>query len=259
MEYLYAIFLGVVQGLTEFIPVSSSGHLVVLHDFLDFDLYSDLAFDVALHTGTFLALLIFFWKDIIHYITKERRMLLLILVGAVPAGLVGLFLEGVIGFYLRNPWIVALMLVVVGIVFLLVEKCARRKYDLENMTWRQALTVGLLQIIALVPGTSRSGITIVGGMLGGMKRDQAARFSFLIGIPIFAGASLKKGYDLSTIQIGSGQWALIAVGLLTSFVVGFFCIKYLLLFLKKYPLNVFAYYRFFLAALIITLLLTTKN
>ncbi|MBU0731838.1 undecaprenyl-diphosphatase UppP [Patescibacteria group bacterium] len=255
MEYLYAIFLGIVQGLTEFIPVSSSGHLVALHDFLNFNLYSDLAFDVALHTGTFLALLIFFWKDLIHYITKEHRMLWLILIGAVPAGLVGLFLEDIIDFYLRNPWIVALMLVIVGIIFLLVEKYAQQKYDLKNMTWRQALTVGLLQIISLIPGTSRSGITIVGGMISGMKRDQAARFSFLIGIPIFAGAALKKGYDLSKIEIGSDQWTLIAIGLITSFVVGFFCIKYLLLFLKKYPLNVFAYYRFALAAIIVLFLI----
>jgi len=123
------------------------------------------------------------------------------------------------------------------------------------MTWRQALTVGLLQIISLIPGTSRSGITIVGGMIGGMKRDQAARFSFLIGIPIFAGATLKKGYDLSKIEIGSDQWTLIAIGLITAFIVGFFCIKYLLLFLKKYPLNVFAYYRFVLAAIIVLFLI----
>ena len=255
MEYFYAIFLGIVQGLTEFLPISSSGHLVVLHDFLNFNLSSDLAFDVALHTGTFFALLIFFFKDIIYYITKERRMLWLIIIGAVPAGFVGLFLENIIEFYLRNPWIVALMLIIVGIIFIVVEKYAKQQLTLKTMTWKQALVVGIAQIISLIPGTSRSGITMVTGLAMDMKREQAARFSFLIALPIFFGATLKKGYDLSKIDIGSNEWGLILVGLITAFIVGYFCIKYLLKYLQKHTLDIFAYYRFALAAIIIIFLL----
>ncbi|MBU0671353.1 undecaprenyl-diphosphatase UppP [Patescibacteria group bacterium] len=255
MDIIYSIILGAIQGLTEFLPISSSGHLVILHDFLKFNLESDLAFDVALHTGTLLALLTFFFKDIIHYFTKERKMLWIILVGAFPAALVGFFLEDVIDFYLRFSWIVAIMLIIGGILFLVAEKYSKLLLDLKDLTWKKALFVGLAQILALIPGTSRSGITIIAGMGAKLKREQAARFSFLIGLPIFFGATLIKAYDLTKMNIPSNEWILFAVGLITAFIVGFLCIKYLLLFLEKHTLKIFAYYRFILAFIIILFLI----
>lgn len=259
MEIIYSIILGAIQGLTEFIPISSSGHLIVLHDFLKFNLESNLAFDVALHTGTLIALLVFFFKDIIHYFTKERNMLWIILIGVVPAAIVGFFLEDIIDTFLRNTWVVVVMLIIGGILFLLAEKYSKLELDLKELTWKKALFIGFAQILALIPGTSRSGITIIAGMSTKLKREQAARFSFLIGLPIFLGATLIKGYDLTKMNIPSNEWTLLAVGLTTSFIVGFFCIKYLLMFLQKHTLNVFAYYRFILAAIIIIILLTTNN
>lgn len=255
MDIVYSIILAIVQGLTEFIPVSSSGHLVILHDILSFNLTSDLAFDVALHAGTFVAVLIFFAKDIIYYIKNYFKLIWLILLASIPAGLVGLLLEDIIDQVLRNTWIVAIMLVIVGILFIITEKYAKTEIDLKKLNWQQALFVGIAQILALIPGTSRSGITIIAGMFMKLKREQAARFSFLIAIPIFAGATLKKTWDLSKISIDSSEWVVIIIGLIVSGIVGYFCIKYFLKFLEKYPLNWFAYYRFILAFILIIYLI----
>ncbi|MFH0818563.1 MAG: undecaprenyl-diphosphate phosphatase [Patescibacteria group bacterium] len=255
MEILYSIIFGIIQGITEFLPVSSSGHLIILHNILSFNLVSDIAFDVALHAGTFLALLIFFGKDIINYCRHQQRFMAIIIVAAVPAGIAGLFLEDIIDLYLRNIWIIVATLIIVGVLFILIEKRVSTEKTMIDINVKSALKIGFFQILALIPGTSRSGITIYAGMASGLKREQAARFSFLIGLPIFAGATLKKSWDLSQIGIAPEQWLYIAVGIITSFVVGIISIKFLLKFLEKYSLRAFAYYRFALAVVLIIYLL----
>lgn len=255
MEFFYATLLGIVQGITEFVPVSSSGHLVILHDLLNFDLSSDLAFDVALHTGTLVAIIIFFFKDIIRYIKTKDVILWYILIAIIPAGIAGLLFEDYIDEVLRSSWVVVVMLVVVGVLFILGEKYFKQEMDMKGLTWKKALIIGVAQVLALVPGTSRSGITILAGMGTKMKREQAARFSFLIGLPIFAGAGLKKGYDLSKMSISQSEWIIFAIGFVVSAIVGYFCVKYLLKFLEKYSLRGFAYYRFILAFIIIIYLI----
>lgn len=255
MQIIYAIILGTVQGITEFFPVSSSGHLVVLHNLFDFELVSDLAFDVALHLGTLVSLILFFYRDIIDYFRKKDKILGHILVAMLPAGLAGFLLEDFIDSILRSDWIVASMLIIVGVFFILGEKYFKAQRDLNSLSWKKSLVIGLAQILALIPGTSRSGITILAGMGTGLKREQAARFSFLVGLPIFLGAGLKKGWDLSQLSLAPNEWLVFIVGFLTSAGVGYFGVKYLLKILAKNSLRGFAYYRFGLAALLIIYLL----
>lgn len=251
MEYIAAIILGIVQGVTEFLPVSSSGHLIILHDWFNFQVANELAFDVALHVGTFIALLVFFAKELIDYIKRKDKILLYIIIGCLPAGIVGFLLEDIIDQYLRTGWIVALMLILVGGLFIYIEKVAKQNKELSALNWRSALAIGAAQIIALIPGTSRSGITTVMGMQLGLKRTAAVRFSFLISLPIFAGAALKQCLDFSTMNLNSSEYWVMGLGLISSAVTGYFCVKYLLIFFRKYSLKTFAYYRFALAAIII--------
>jgi undecaprenyl-diphosphatase len=143
------------------------------------------------------------------------------------------------------------MLILVGIIFLIVEKFYKGELNLSNLKWQGALTIGLCQILALIPGTSRSGITIISGMALGLKRSEAARFSFLMAMPLILGAALSKGVDLMSISLSGREIAMFAIGLFSSALVGYLAVKYLLRFVSQHKLNVFAYYRFTLAALIL--------
>lgn len=265
MDHLYSIILGIIQGLTEFWPVSSSGHLVIAHDFLNFDFASDLGFDVALHLGTLLALLLFFYKDIYRYIVAffksfanwdlknnlDQRIAWFILVGTIPAAVIGFFIANIADTAFRNLWLVVSMLIVFGILFILFEKLFPKIYELHKLTWFGAILIGVAQAIALVPGVSRSGITIITGLSQGLKREVAASFSFLLSIPVVLGAGLKKLYDLNSVGLESSEWGVMLVGFFMAAIVGYIAIKFLLKFLQNNSLNVFAYYRFFLAGVII--------
>lgn len=264
MDYIFSLIFGAVQGITEFFPVSSSGHLILLHEILDFNLSDNLAFDVALHFGTFLALVVFFYRDLVALLkawvgsfasweiktNANQRLSWLILIAIIPAGLVGYFFENQIENLFHRPWIIAVMLIFVGIIFLIVEKCGTFKQDLNELSLRQALIIGLAQIMALIPGTSRSGITIIAGMATKLNRTEATRFSFLMATPLILGASLAKGIDLVRINLSQTEIIIFVVGLISSAIVGYIAIKYLLKFVSKYGLSFFAYYRFVLAGLI---------
>jgi undecaprenyl-diphosphatase len=245
-----AIILGVVQGLTEFFPVSSTAHLIVLPWFFGWrgDV-NTLTFDVALHAGTLIALLFCFWKDWAELFTKKQKLLGMIIFATIPAGVAGFFLNDIIEKSLREPLLISVMLVVVGFVMLAAEKTEKYK-DIEQVKYLDALTIGIAQATALIPGVSRSGITISAGLFKGLKREPSARFSFLISTPIIAGATLLHLRKLLTSQ-GTYDFQLFTVGLITSSITGFLAIKFLLTFLKKHPLNIFVYYRFMLAAVII--------
>ncbi|MFA6027825.1 MAG: undecaprenyl-diphosphate phosphatase [Patescibacteria group bacterium] len=255
MDIFYSIIFAIVQGITEFLPVSSSGHLIILHDIFDMHLTSDLAFDVALHAGTFFAILIYFYRDLVKFYKTSPRTLVLICMGAIPAGVVGYFLEDFIDSSLRSLNVIIVMLVAVGVLLIVAEKYHKPLLTLKHLTWQQTLTIGIAQIFALVPGTSRSGITIIAGIATNLKRREAAEFAFLIGLPIFGLATLKKVWDLSQVGVAAHEWTVILIGFFVSGVVGFFVIKYLLKFLDKYSLKWFAYYRFALAFVLIIYLL----
>lgn len=246
-----AIILGVIQGITEFFPVSSTAHLIILPWFFEWkgDV-NTLTFDVALHGGTLTALLFCFWKDWVELFTKKQKFLTLIIVASIPAGIAGFFLNDIVEKSLREPFLISVMLVAVGFVMLAAEKVAKYK-DMEKVDYLDALMIGIAQATALIPGVSRSGITISAGLFKGLKREASARFSFLISTPIIAGAALLHLKKLLTCP-SIYDFQLFAAGLILSFITGIFAIKFLLAFLKKYALNIFVYYRFILAVVIIT-------
>jgi undecaprenyl-diphosphatase len=247
---LEALILGIVQGITEFIPVSSTAHLILLPWFFNWNSeVNTLTFDIALHGGTLGALLCCFWKDWVDLIFRKQRFLGLIFIASVPAGIAGIFFNDVIETSMRSPVIISLMLVVVGVIMLLSEKGSRHK-NIDAVSFKDVLVIGIAQAIAIVPGVSRSGVTIAAGLFRGLGREASARFSFLLSTPIIAGAVILHSRK-AFISPESYDLKLFAVGLIASFLTGFAAIKFLLSFLRKYPLNVFVFYRFILAVVII--------
>lgn len=255
MQLLQAFILGLVQGLTEFIPVSSSGHLILFDHWLGFK--GGLTFDIALNIGTLIALYLFFWRDFYQLITgifrpgKDRRLALLIILGTIPAVIAGVFLESYAETAFRSVRLVAINLMIVAVLMLVVDKFAKRNLTIDDATPKKALLVGLAQAIALVPGVSRSGITIVAGLSAGFDRVAATRFSFLLSGPIILGATLKVLADGESLSQVAMQPALFIVGIVASFISGYFAIGFLLKYLARRGLAVFAYYRLALGAIIL--------
>jgi undecaprenyl-diphosphatase len=259
MGIINAIILGIVQGLTEFIPVSSSGHLVIFHQWLGVT-QSGLAFDVALHLGTLLALLIFFRNDLIRLIKsvfmggKDRKLALLLIIATIPAVIVGYLLESSAESTFRSVRLVAINLMVVALIMLLAERYSARQKDktlLDDVRPKQAIAIGLAQAVAIIPGVSRSGSTIITGLFAGMDRVAATRFSFLLGIPITFGAIVKVFLSDNGLLELSKQPNIFMVGVVSAFISGMFAITFLLKYLAKHTLDVFAYYRIGLAILVL--------
>ena len=256
MSVLEAILLGIIQGLTEFIPVSSSGHLIIADTLFGVG-NGSLAFDVALHGGTLLALLLYFWNDVVElakalFVKSDKTTLAwLLVISTIPAVVVGLLLEGYAEDTFRSSILVSANLAIVAIIMLWAEhryKHSKKHTTLDKTSRRQALTMGFAQALAVVPGVSRSGITITSGLFAGMDRIAATRFSFLLGIPIIFGAFIKAvlfGDGLMQIQQDT---AVFFVGIIAAFLSGLIAIKFLLRYLAKHSLKLFAYYRLLLAA-----------
>lgn len=264
MPYFLAILAGAIQGLTEFIPVSSTAHLVIFHNLFGFDLPDNLAFDAILHLGTFFALLAFFWREIWGLIKGffssltnwnlkndfNQRLAWLIVVGSIPAVMAGFLLNDLIDQYLHNGrpamMVIAAALILVALLFWLAERYAEQTDGLKELTWKKSLLVGLAQSLALIPGVSRSGLTIIAGLGQKLKRGEAAKFSFLLSMPIIFGAGAK-----SLLQIGFDRnvnWLMLACGFLSALFFGYLAVKFLLKYLTSHSLSVFAWYRVILAA-----------
>ncbi len=244
-----AIILGIVQGLTEFFPVSSTAHLIIFPWFFNWKGAVDtLTFDIALHAGTLFALIACFWKDWLAMVSKNTKLLWLILIATVPAGAAGYLFNDLVEYALRSPLIIVMALVVIGIVMLISEKTYKHK-KLDDLSVTDVLLIGCMQAVALIPGVSRSGITISAGLFRGLERGESARFSFLLATPVIAGALLLHAGDILSIATGQNISIFIA-GFLVSGITGFAAIKFLLSFFRKYPLNLFVYYRFILAVVI---------
>lgn len=261
MNILQVLILGIVQGLTEFIPVSSSGHLVLLHDWLGVE-QSGLAFDVALHFGTLLALLIYFRKDIVKLVVAifkggpMRRLAWILIVATLPAVVAGYFLNDLAETAFRSNRLVAMNLIIVAILMLIAERFYRRhkeKTQLEKVSPKQGLAIGVAQAVALVPGTSRSGITITTGLFAGLDRVAATRFSFLLGIPAMIGAILKIFIIDGGASDVSAQLSMFVVGIIAALASGLFAIIFLLRFLARHTLDIFAYYRIGVGLLVLIL------
>ena len=278
MDILRAVLLGIVQGLTEFLPISSSAHLIIIPWLFGWEPFG-LAFDVALHVGTLAAILTYFRRELIAIpvgLMKERatlgrgrlpadpmaRLGLYIAVATLPAAVVGLLAEGAIerafhGDPLSHGAIavIAVVLVIVGLVLELADRRGNPAVRSgAEITFRQALLVGLAQTLALIPGASRSGTTITAGLFAGLSRADAARFSFLLGVPLIAGAGTKQMAELAVDGLGDVSLAVFLVGIVTAALTGYAAIAGLLRFLQRRPVTVFVVYRVVLGVGLLALL-----
>jgi len=261
MDLVQAVVLAIVQGLSEFLPISSSGHLILIPHFLG---WSDqgLAFDVAVHVGTLLAVLIYFrrqlgtmavaWVDSVlrRKHTRDSRLAWQILVATVPVGLVGLAFDDFIETNLRSPLFVAGTLTVFGLLMYAADRFGKGDRDEYGLSWGQALTIGVAQALALMPGTSRSGVTMTAGRMLGLTRSAAARFSFLLAVPGIAAAGAYEGLKLAT-SPEPVAWQPMLVGAFFAALSGIACIHFLIRFIERIGLLPFALYRLLLAALIV--------
>ena len=255
-----AVLLGIIQGLTEFLPVSSSAHLILARLFFGWETPPELglAFDVALHLGTLAAILTFFRVEIVAMcralpsVFSARAgetgwLMRMIAVGTIPIVIIGLLFTDVVEQQLRTPGIAATALAVGAVAMLAAERVGTRTRTEATMGWIDALAIGCAQAAALVPGVSRSGSTIAIGMFLGMRRDAAARFTFLLAIPATLAAAGKESLELRHLALNVDMVLLFAIGILVSGAVGYLTIKYFLRFLAGHRLDVFAYYRILLA------------
>lgn len=270
---IHAAVLGLVQGLTEFLPISSSAHLILVPKFLGWnDAFADsAAFDVMLHMGTLAALLIYFRSDLWRYLwawlaslrdrrigdDPNRRIAWLLVISVVPAALLGAAFESSFDTAFREQiaWIAVFTLAGAALLWL-AERWGTRARGLEAMTRTDAAVIGVGQAVALFPGISRSGITIATGLFLGLERDTAARFSFLMSVPVIAGAGIFKARTIVGSELGAAQVGELVVGVLTSAVFGFIAVAFLLRYLRGHGTGIFIAYRIGLAALIFAFLLS---
>ncbi len=265
MTILQSILLGIVQGLTEFIPVSSSAHLLIGQHLMKLDPGGDyLTYTVLVQLGTLLALIVYYWKDLWRILVAwlrdlinglilrrqkpfndaEARMGWFLIIGTIPAAVAGLLFKHLIEQLFSTPLVEAAIRILITIVLLLLaERFGRRSRTLASLTWLDALWVGIAQILSVFPGASRSGSTISGGMLRGLDRPSAARFAFLLSVPIMLAAGGYESFDLLRHgQVASSLLPAILAGIATAAIVGYLAIRWLLNYIARRPLYVFAVY-----------------
>jgi undecaprenyl-diphosphatase len=262
------IVLSLIEGVTEFLPISSTGHLIVGTEVLQFDSVGTV-FEIFIQIGAVVAVIVYYRMTFMQHVhelrwnLKIRRFWLFILVAFIPAATLGLLLHEQIETVLFSPTVVAISLIVGGIVFLVVERLPQFKEatdhpskitDITDVTFRQALIVGLVQVLALIPGMSRSGASIVGGMLSGMNRKIATEFSFFLAIPTLGGATVYK-LAISLDQLQGNDWVLLAIGTVFSGIFAWFAIDWLLRYISQNSFVIFGYYRI-LAGLVILALVS---
>jgi len=249
-----AAIMGVVEGLTEFLPISSTGHLILAGALLGFDDDKAKVFDIAIQTGAILAVILVYWQKIRDTVvalptqSQARQFALNVLIAFVPAVVLGLLFGKAIKAHLFTPVVVASTFIIGGFIILWAEKrqanaaTAPRIQDVDDMDWKDALKVGLVQCLAMVPGTSRSGATIIGGMLLGLSRKAATDFSFYLAIPTLIGAGAYSLYKERAL-LSMADLPLFGVGLLFSFISAWLCVRWLLRFISTHNFNGFAWYR----------------
>lgn len=256
MLYLQVIILGIVQGIAEFLPISSSAHLIIFRDL--FGIGSSignnvaLAFDIALHLGTLIAICLYFFKDFLKILingftrpkSKDGKMMWFILLATIPAAIFGVLFESVIEEAVRgNFMLIAFALMFMGVVIYLCDKHFSQKKDFEQMTWMDALVIGCAQVFALIPGFSRSGTTIAAARCMKLNREDAAKFSFYLSAPVVAGAVILTLLKDSTMALIGANLGIFGLGILISFIAGLLCIKFLLKYIKTHDFKIFMWYR----------------
>ncbi|RAP45858.1 MAG: undecaprenyl-diphosphatase [Methanosphaera sp. rholeuAM6] len=271
MDIISAIILGAVQGLSEFLPISSSGHLALLPHILGVE--TGLAFDTVLHIGTLLAIFSFFWKDIMNLIkgfllslidltegfdtfkkglteVPEKRFSWLIIIGTIPTGILGILLKDAIENTFRGTAFIGFFLIVTGLILYYSERHSSGNITVSNMSFTQSVIIGICQGLAVLPGISRSGATIASGLCLGLEREYAARYSFLLSIPAVLGAGLIQIKDITTID---APLTVLLAGFVSSVIFGYLAIKLLMKMIKGWSLDIFAYYCWIVGALTLIL------
>jgi undecaprenyl-diphosphatase len=260
MTLIQSIILGLIQGFTEFIPVSSSGHLVLIPELFGWEVQST-SFDITIHAATLLALIIYFRRDLAKLVTNFRKeetkkLLLNLIIVSIPAGIIGLLFEDFIDQHFKSVWIIAIMLILLGIVFILVDNFFKKtSKTIDKLSTGNTLIIGIAQAIAFIRGTSRSGITMLGGLISGLTNKEAAKFSFLAGIPIMTVVVLKQLVEFSIEGLGELDMTNLLIGFSSAFISGLLAIKFMLSFLKTKGLSPFGIYRIILGIIILIVLL----
>lgn len=262
LETVKIIILGIIEGITEWLPVSSTGHILLFNYFFPVELSYDFmqAFNVIIQLGAILAVPVFFGKKILP-LSKSKQdnaktltLWLKIIVACIPAGIIGILFDDILDEYLHTPFVIACTLIIYGILFIVVENNTSNKElkitSVHGISYKNALFIGLFQVLSLIPGTSRSGVTLLGALLLGITRTAGAEFTFFLAIPVMFGASLVKlikfGFVFSTSEITA-----LILGCSIAFAVSLFCINFLMKFVKRHTLKSFGIYRIILGLLII--------
>lgn len=277
IEILKAILFGIVEGITEWLPISSTGHMILLDEFIKLGVTSEFykLFEVVIQLGAIFAVVVIYFKNIwpivknkktnkIGFDSKIMNLWGKILVACIPAAVLGLLFDDWLDEHLYNSVVVSIALIVYGIIFIVIEgkKIGSQKTkSLNDITYKQALQIGAFQLLALIPGTSRSGSTIIGGLLIGLDRSIAAEFTFFLAIPVMAGASLLKlvKYIVKVGLVVSGlEVSILVVATITAFIVSVLIIKFLMSYIRKHDFKVFGYYRIVLGILVLLYFLLIK-
>ena len=267
IEIFKAILFGIVEGITEWLPISSTGHMILLNDFVKLGVSEEFyeLFEVVIQLGAILAVVVMYFKVICPYgfgkdkneTKKTYNLWGKIIVACLPAAVIGILFDDLLDKYLYNSVVVALMLIIYGIIFLVIENKnidKRKVSSLEDISYKQALGIGGFQLLSLIPGTSRSGATIIGGLLLGLKRSVAAEFTFFLAIPVMAGASFLKlvkyvlevGFVFETLEI-----LILLTGSIVAFIVSILIIRFLMDYIRKHDFKVFGYYRIVLGLIVL--------
>jgi len=272
--FIQTVIMGIIQGITEWLPISSTGHLILFNEFCPMNVSSQFmeTFKVVIQFGSILAVVVLYWSKLNPFTRSKtdgqisnfslgskvflsRKTIILylkVLVGVIPAGVIGLLFDDIIEGYLSGPVVIAIALIFYGVVFIVIEsmKITPKYSDLDTLPFKTAFLIGVFQILALIPGTSRSGSTIIGATIIGCSRFVAAEFSFFLAIPVMLGASalklLKAGFAFS-----GAEWVVLSLGTVVSFVVSVLAIKFLMGYIRKHDFKGFGYYRIVLGVLLI--------
>lgn len=266
IEILKVIFLGIVEGITEWLPISSTGHMLLVDEFITLNMSESFKemFFVVIQLGAIIAVVVMFWKKMWPFQFKDKlqpkvnmdtiNMWLKVVVACIPSAVLGLFFDDLLEKYFGNAVTIAIMLIAYGIAFIVVESWNKKRTPkvkaLDDITYRTAFVIGLFQVLSMIPGTSRSGATIIGALIIGVSRTAAAEFTFFLAVPTMVGASalklVKFGFDFTGEEIIA-----LVLGMVVAFAVSLLCIKFLMAFIKKHDFKVFGWYRIALGIIVL--------
>lgn len=266
IEIFKVIFLGIVEGISEWLPISSSGHMLLIDEFINLNASSSFkdVFFIVIQLGAILAVLVLFFKKINPFNLKKDsinkidkgiiNIWLKVIVACIPGVIIALLFDNYVDKYLHTPFIISLMLIVYGIAFIVIEKLNKnRKFrvnSLSNITYKDALIIGLFQVLSIIPGTSRSGATILGALLIGINREVASEFTFFLSIPVMFGMSALRLIEFG-FNYSNGEVLILLIGMLVAFIVSIIVIKFLMNYIKKHDFKIFGVYRIILGGFLL--------